>query len=225
MNDAPSRMATSQTADVVPLRPEKPDCLKPSFDAIPDELKRLPNWVCWRAILKTGEVKWSKMPYTPLKYTDRNSAAPASSTDSSTWRSFDETVQAYHDSQRWERPFDGIGFVIDGVVGEDGLTYCGVDLDAWTDKAKAIIDKLATYTEISPGGNGVHAIARAAPFNQATCKTEEFSAEAYCVGRYFTFTGTLVEGSVPAIEARTNEIAEVVAEIERVKGGAKAARA
>jgi primase-polymerase (primpol)-like protein len=209
--------------NVVPRRPEKPDYLKPDFDRIPDELKRLPNWIVWRAKApRPGKAKWRKVPYTPLKYTSRKSAEAASVRDRTTWRNFAEAVEAYEASQKWKRPFDGIGFVFDGAVDEDGLCYCGVDLDAWTDRAQAIFAKIATYTEISPSGRGAHVIARAAPFDQATCKTEEFSAEAYCAGRYFTFSGVLVEGAVTSIESRAHEIAEIVTEIEWVNERTKA---
>jgi primase-polymerase (primpol)-like protein len=91
------------------------------------------------------------------------------------------------------------------------FVYCGLDWDAWTDAAQAQFDKLATYSELSVSGNGVHAIARAAPFQSAVCKTPQLEAEAYCDKRYFAFTGRLIEGSVSTIETRPDEIAEVVA--------------
>jgi primase-polymerase (primpol)-like protein len=163
---------------------------------------------------QTGQGEVAQNAYTPLEYTSKNSAAWASATDPSTWRSFAEAVQAYRLSQKWSRPFDGIGFVFDRAIGEDGLTYCGVDWDTWTDQAQAQYATLKTYSEVSPSGNGVHAIARAKPFKQAVCKTEDFSGEAYCTGRYFTFSGNLVDGAVPTLEARPDEIAEVIAEIE-----------
>jgi putative DNA primase/helicase len=221
MNDAPGgeKMTANQATNVVLLRPTKPNYLKPDFDQIPDDLKKVPNWVEWRGEApKPGKAKWRKVPY----IAQAGKPMAASATDPATWRSFEEAVQAYQSSQKHARPFDGIGFVFDGEVGEDGLCYCGIDLDAWTDKAQAIFAKLATYTEISPSGNGVHAISRAAPFKQETCKTDALSAEAYCAGRYFTFSGRLVEGSVETIEARAHEIVEVVAEIEGVSASARA---
>ena len=212
-------MTTNQTANVVPLRPVKPDYHAPDFDGIPDELKVLPNWVVWRAEPpKPGKMKWRKVPY----IAQAGKPAAASTTDPNTWRGFLEAVEAYRDSQKWTRPFDGIGFVFDGAVGRDGLCCCGVDLDAWTDEAQAVFAKLATYTELSPSGDGVHAIARAKPFGQGTCKTAELKAEAYCTGRYFTFTGRLVADSIPTIEARPDEIAEVVAEIAAMNKASEA---
>ena len=115
-----------------------------------------------------------------------------------------------------------LGFVFDGKADEDGLCLCGVDLDKLTDRAREIVVKLATYTEISPSGNGVHAITRAKPFEQKVCKTAALEAEAYCGGRYFTVTGHLDDGSVPTIENRPDEIVELLAEIAACDNAAKA---
>ena len=178
----------------------------------------------WRAEQpKPGKTKWRKVPYTPLEYTERKTPVPAITTDRTTWRTYNQAVQAYQISQKWKRPFDGIGFVFDGVVDKDGMCLCGVDLDAWTDRAREIVVKLATYTEISPSGNGVHLIVRAKPFDQKTCKTETLEAEAYCKGRYFTFTGLLVDGAPGTIEARAHDVTEIVAEIAKLDDAAKAA--
>jgi hypothetical protein len=120
--------------NVVQLRPTY---LEPIFDNIPAELKVLKNWVCWRAEPpKDGKAKWAKVPYASLQFNlnadgQIQSAKRADTTDPATWGTFDEAHQAYRDSRRWKRPFDGIGFVFDGAVGEDGLCYCGVDFDAW----------------------------------------------------------------------------------------------
>jgi hypothetical protein len=198
---------------------KKPDYLKPDFDGIPNELKGLPQWVVWRAeIPKPGKKKWRKVPYVA----QTGKPALASTTDSATWRSFDEAMSAYQSSHKWARPYDGIGFVFDGRVGDDGLCYCGFDWDAWTEPAQAQHAKLATYTELSVGGGGVHAIARAAPFRAAVCKTPDLEAEAYCEKRYFVVTGRPPNGGASdTIKARPDEITEVLAEIAAV--GAKAA--
>ena len=88
----------------------------------------------------------------------RPTARTASSTDPATWSSFDEVVTAYEAGG-----FDGIGFVF-----TKGDPYCGIDLDDCRDPsrvrsrpwAQAIIDELASYTEVSPSGTGVHIIVR-----------------------------------------------------------------
>jgi predicted P-loop ATPase len=104
-----------------------------------------------------------------------------------------------------------------------GFATAGIDLDVWTDDAQRMVGKLNTYAEISPGRVGVHIIARAKPFKQTICKTEALTAEAYCTGRYFTFSGVPVEGAPKTVEARPAEIAEVVAGIGAVDDAAKSA--
>jgi len=109
-------------------------------------------------------------------------------TDRSTWNSFDACRVAYD-----RGGFDGVGFVFDGEIGADGLTYCGIDLDHCVDNgktvqslAKARIGRLNTYTELSVSGTGVHCIVRAAPMDRIV---KYDGVEVYTKARYFTFTG------------------------------------
>ena len=98
--------APLQPSNAVASAP-KPVWSKPNFDNIPDTLKALPNWVCWRAEPPPpGKDKWRKIPYTPLEFIHddsgkRTSPHPADTTKKATWRSFDQAVQAYRSSQVW----------------------------------------------------------------------------------------------------------------------------
>jgi hypothetical protein len=38
-------------------------CLEPKFESIPDELKELDQWVCWR--IEKRNSKLTKVPYNP----------------------------------------------------------------------------------------------------------------------------------------------------------------
>ena len=102
---------------------------------IPDELKNLNQWVNWA--YKPGTK--SKMPVSP-------NGGIGSSTDSTTWSTF----------ERAEEQSDKIGFVF-----TDSDPYCGIDLDdcitdgKYTPEAIWILDKLKSYSEISPSGTGV----------------------------------------------------------------------
>jgi putative DNA primase/helicase len=84
---------------------------------IPEDLKRRPQWVCWR--LEEREGKTTKVPYTPG--TERR----ASSTDMMTWRTFEEALGAY---EAQEPPYDGIGFVF-----SSGDPFVGIDIDSCRD--------------------------------------------------------------------------------------------
>ena len=168
----------------------KPTALAPVFAKIPDELKTLDNWVMWKYLppKKPGD-KHRKVPFQP-------NGAAASSTDRSTWRPFKMCSAAYE-----RRGYDGIGFVFDGAVGEDGLCYVGIDFDncfvfdgvnnILQEPARSHIQSLGTYAEQSVSGTGVHCIARAKPLQAVTYKSQDgkVRVEIYCDKRYFTFTG------------------------------------
>ena len=53
---------------------------------VPEELRQLPQWVCWRYEERGG--KPTKVPYQPK-------GRLASSTDPETWSRFDDVVAAY----------------------------------------------------------------------------------------------------------------------------------
>ena len=152
-------------------------------EAIPQELRSLCQWVCWRWELRDG--KWTKPPHQP-------SGQYAACTRRETWGSFEEAFAAY---QRGE--FDGVGFVL-----TDNDPYAAVDLDHCRDPhtghveewAREIIAQLPTYWEISPSGTGLRAMARATLPPKGR---KEGDKEMYDSGRYVTITGDhLEEGEV-----------------------------
>ena len=144
------------------------------FANIPDELKKLNQWVAWRYENKTKV----------LKIAAGNCIKNAKTNDRRTWRSFDLAVVA-HNKHRC----DGIGFVFTkedpyiGVDMDNKETQQELDADHWT-----WIKTLNSYTEKSPSGTGYHVILKGAPikgFNRSPY-------EAYSTGRYFAFTGDVV---------------------------------
>jgi putative DNA primase/helicase len=62
-------------------------CLEPKFESIPDELKELDQWVCWR--IEKRNSKLTKVPYNP------KSKHKAKVNDPSTWGSFEEACCRY----------------------------------------------------------------------------------------------------------------------------------
>lgn len=86
-------------------------------NAVPDELQLRPQWVLWKYVDREG--KATKMPINP------RTGGHASSTDDSTWTSFDDALAA----SRNFASIAGIGFVFtqdDPFVGID-LDECIVD--------------------------------------------------------------------------------------------------
>ncbi len=142
-------------------------------ELIPLDLQSIPHWVCWR---REGSHKVPVDPGTGLR---------ASVKDSSTWRTFSESVQIARSECL------GIGFVL-----SLSDPFCGVDLDhcitdglvsGWAQK---IASDLRTYTEISPSCCGLHLIARAVLPNGV--KHRKGSVEIYDRDRFFCLTGNRV---------------------------------
>lgn len=150
---------------------------------IPSALRQRAQWVLWRAERKPGDDKPSKIPYSVA-------GGRASSTNAATWATFDEAWQAYERKPGW---YTGLGYVFSG---DDGLV--GIDLDDCRDPttgeiepwARAILDDLRTYCEVSPSGTGVKAWAVGGVLKSV--KTAQ--VEVYNRGRYFAFTGNALPG-------------------------------
>jgi len=153
------------------------------FENIPDELKALNQWVCWK-LVQTDDGKETKLPYNP------HSGQMASVTNPQTWVSFADACAAV-----WQG-YSGIGFVFTAFD-----PYCGIDLDATENPAdferqKAIFEAMNSYSELSPSGEGLHIIVKAqVPHGRKRAAIEIYSNE-----RYFTFTGNVYRAA--PIEAR-----------------------
>ena len=161
---------------------------------IPEGLKALPQWVVWRYEEREG--KTTKVPY------NATSNTMASSTDSATWETFEEVLAASRNGD-----WNGVGFVF---TEDDPFT--GVDLDncrhAVTEEikpwARKIVDRLNSYTEVTPSGTGFHVICRGA---LPPGRRRKGDLEMYDSSRYFTVTGEHLEGTPLAIQERPRELA------------------
>lgn len=152
------------------------------FENVPPCLRDRPQWVVWRYV-KKRDGKLAKIPYDP------RSGREASSTDPSTWATYEEACEAWRENVRW----CGIGYVFSA---DD--PYCGVDLDDSIDRelgqlkpwGLAITSSLATYWEVSPGLGGVKLIMKAKkPGGRCRCAYEDGQVEIYDRKRFFTITG------------------------------------
>lgn len=179
-------------------KPPKPPRMDVRADDIPAEMRAPIRWLLWWWDWKAKRGKWDKPPRTP-------SGAFGDCSDPGKWCSFDDAMRAYQHGTR----FDGIGFAL-------GDGFAGVDLDRVRDPqtgaiapwARAIIDKLGTYAEVSPSGTGVKLLCRGtlgsgkrvAEFSDGT-RLEMFDA-----GRYFTVTGHRLESSPEALADCTDAL-------------------
>ncbi len=163
----------------------RPQALKVIGQNIPEILRARPQWVLWRYILK--DKRWAKVPFQP-------SGVTASSTNASTWTAFDEVWRVYRTGG-----YDGVGFALNGVPDQNGLTIAAVDMDgvrgdpAREARAQEIITRLNSYTELSPSGAGYRIFTLAQPLGKSV---NHDGLEFYAgPGRYLTVTGHVVEAA------------------------------
>jgi primase-polymerase (primpol)-like protein len=149
-------------------------------DNIPEELKSGETWVC------CDESK------VPLIATASGAVYAASSTNESTWRSYDDAYNAWLENE-WS--YAGIGRVIraeEDLVGVDLDKCLNPDTGEITPWAGSIIDRLDSYAEVSPSLTGVKIWVRAPSITRAHVKP---GLEIYPRGRYFTVTGLALSES------------------------------
>lgn len=149
---------------------------------IPDLLKSASRWLCWSWTWVTHNAKWDKPPL--IASSGRN----ASSTDPSTWTTFEKAYAAWNAGR-----FDGIGF----ALGSDPIlkvNFSGFDLDRCIEggtirpDAVFLAQLLPSYTEYSPSGKGIKifTLGKLPPGQRAD---HDRNFEIYDSGRYFTVTG------------------------------------
>ncbi|QRV17425.1 hypothetical protein JMJ58_20935 (plasmid) [Haloterrigena salifodinae] len=179
-------------------------------NSIPESLRERSQWICWR--IKHRDGKATKVPIIP------GSGDYASATDAETWRSFDEALEYAECGEA-----AGIGYVFTG----DG-PFVGIDLDdcrnpetgAPSADARAIIDDLDSFTEVSPSGTGYHVIVRGSLPGD---RSRRGSVEMYETARFFTVTGDHVDTTPERVYARPDALESVyneyIAETELSRGG------
>lgn len=211
----PKRPAIAQVNPVPqPVRAKSKSKNKFIPATIPAELRKLPQWVCWRWDERNG--KTTKVPVNPI------TGANASSTAPDDWTSFEAAVRAFQDSEN----YGGVGFVF---TESDG--FFGVDLDACYDSetktlalwAAKIVNALDSYTEISPSGFGVKIVARGRlpPISRHVHKPKgvlrygdkEPEIAIYDRARYWCLTGRRLKTRPETCEPRQAELETLLAEL------------
>lgn len=150
------------------------------YELIPEELKKLRHWVCWRAEPDPkAHSGISKKPINP------KTGHLAQSNNPDTWTDFDT-------AERVSRDYAGIGFMF------ENSGYFGVDLDDmyeeleqckkgnFSNSVGEFITTLQSYTELSQSGNGIHIICKG-KLPSGARRNGKF--EMYDSGRFFVMTG------------------------------------
>ncbi len=140
------------------------------YDNIPEDLRKLKQWVCAR--------EGSKVPM------QANRPYPASSTDPATWASFEDALWAVEHGH-----YDYLGFVFN----DNGIV--GIDLDDaiingfLSSLATEIYGLCGSYAEISKSGTGLHIFVKGdIPFKG---KNNLAGVEMYKTARFFIMTGNM----------------------------------
>jgi hypothetical protein len=156
---------------------------------IPRELKELDQWVGWR--WKQIGQKWTKVPY------DLKTGKAAASDDPTTWAPYSETE----------------GHPNIGSMFSEDDSYCGIDLDGCvnpetgeiTKLARQIIDRMDSYSEVSPSGTGVKIFVKGVVPGLRR-KNPKKKIEVYDRRRFFVVTGHHLPGTPKIIEPRQKEL-------------------
>lgn len=138
-------------------------------ETIPNELKKLPQWVC------SGT---DKIPINPL------TGHRADPMNPSTWATFEDACNS-------GKPH--IGFCL-----HQHDPYCIIDLDDKVDnpateeqrtRFAAIMNSIDSYTEISQSGTGIHIVCK----GSVPSGVKRDNVEVYSWGRYMIFTGNVLK--------------------------------
>lgn len=166
------------------------------IDCIPAELRTRKQWVLWK--LEERDGKQTKVPY-------QANGRRAESDNPATWTSLEKALTALP-------KFSGLG-----IMFADRLA--GIDLDHHIDEngnisdfARSVVEKINSYTELSPSGTGLHVLVFG-DLPEGRRKESKLGIEMYSVGRFFTFTGKHLTSSPFTVNERTAELAALHAEI------------
>ncbi|WP_257300554.1 hypothetical protein [Haloarchaeobius sp. FL176] len=167
-----------------------------SVSVLPEVIREREQWVCWREEKREG--KPTKIPVMP------GTGRFASSTDPETWGEFEQALE-YAETEY----ADGVGFVFtddDPIVGVDLDDCRDPETGEANDAARDIIDRLDSYTEVSPSGTGFHVLIRG---ELPDGRNRRGSVELYDTARFFTVTGDHVADTPSRIARRQDALTAV----------------
>jgi hypothetical protein len=154
------------------------------IDNVPSELKTKKCWVGFELVWDDGRQKYSKVPKIATN------GSNASSTDPSTWCSFEEAKAG---------PWDVVGISLIG----DGIL--GVDIDHRIDFE--LIKRFGSYAERSPSGEGTRILVKGKLPENA--KNKNGNNEIYAHSRCMTITGdVLYDGPIIENQEAVNYFVE-----------------
>ncbi len=196
---------------------EQPPTIRPfNGENIPATLKAAQRWAPWRAVWNVKRQKFDKIPaHAKPPYHGISTAKPER------WSTYDVALKAHTDNPG---VFGGLGYVMTtphGVVGID-LDNCVEDntIAPW---AQEVIDRLASYTELSPSGNGLRILVDGTIPHDWT--NHDVGIEVYGghEPRFLTVTGQRLKVSPHAVLAAGPDVLDgLTAQYAKVKTAATA---
>ena len=168
------------------------------FRNVPMEMRKYPQWVCWRYEQHGG--RWTKVPYSP------DGTRKANVHDSATWGSFTDAIAG-----ATQPGVNGIGFVL-----TESDPYTGIDIDDKEENPASEAERLVhqkvlqafcSYTERSVGGRGFHIIIR----GKIDGGRDRGHIGIYSSARYLTFSGDVVRNA--PIEEYQQQLDALVAQM------------
>jgi len=171
--------------------------------ALPIAMRSRQQWLLWRFVQKKGQDKPSKLPYytngnlrgwpmgQPPKGADGKRHATDAQPQVDQGHELDRAhlvtlEQAIESLQRGR--WDGLGFAFlpgDGLIGIDVDRAIDPESGEIAEHCQEIVDKCASYTELSPSGTGVHVIVSG---ETQTFKDDGVGVEVFCGRQFFTVT-------------------------------------
>ena len=163
----------------------------------PPELLARDQWVCWR--LEPRNNRPTKVPYSP------RTGYRASSTAASSWGSFGQAAALLEVCAE----LHGLGY----VFSKDD-PYCGIDFDHCIEPdggpiapwAREWVDRMQSYTELSPSGTGLHVFVRGELSGNGRKRD---GIEVYDRGRFFTVTGDALPGMPLTVADPGSDLAQL----------------
>lgn len=167
---------------------------------LPEYLRTHSRFCLWRYEVRDG--KQTKVPYNPHDPRRR-----AESNNPSTFGTLQEAAQQ-------AQGFDGLGVGLFGELAGIDIDHCITD-GHLSPMAQDIVDTMASYTEISPSGEGIRILftAPGAEYDRSAyyLKRSEIGLEIYMAGmtnRYLTVTGNRI--SEAGVEPRFDRLQQVL---------------
>ena len=172
------------------------DELNKQYQNVPNELKSLKRWVCFK--IRENNGKFDKIPINSI------TGKGAKSNDSLTWSTFNTSLKGCI-----KYGCDGIGFMLGaGIYGVDLDNHYNTNtgkLEMPEEEFEKLVNEFVTvlnsYSERSWSGKGVHIICAGklpGTRRKTTC------VEMYEFGRFFAFTGNVINAR--PVEFREKEI-------------------